>query len=198
MGSKNYVKLLAKKIICLPRGTGFAGEDVYISPSSELSSPKKIFLKNRAVLEKHSRLCANGQGAEIRIGEGTTIYPYALLKTNGGKIIVGDFCSINDYAIIYGNGGVSIGDRARISAHAVIVASEHVYEKLGYPDFGQTVEAKGIKIEPCVWIGANAVILDGVTIGTCSVIGAGAVVTKDIPPYSVAVGVPAKVIKRWK
>ena len=54
----------------------------------------------------------------------------------------------------------------------------------------------GIKIEDDVWIGAGAIILDGVTIGRGSVIGAGAVVTKNIPPYSVAVGVPARVIKK--
>lgn len=55
---------------------------------------------------------------------------------------------------------------------------------------------KPIRIEDDSWIGANAVILPGVTIGRGSTIGAGAIVSRDIPPYSVAVGIPARVVKK--
>ena len=61
-----------------------------------------------------------------------------------------------------------------------------------------TVVLGSVTVEDDVWIGSNCVILPGVTIGCGSVIGAGAVVTKDIPPYSIAVGVPAKVLKQRK
>lgn len=92
--------------------------------------------------------------------------------------------------------GFEIGDNVRIAAQVVIIPMNHIYEDPDTPIWKQGIRAKGIKIEDDVWIGAGAKILDGVTIGKGSVIGAGAVVTDDIPPYSVAVGVPARVIKK--
>lgn len=192
------LKLWVKSILCRIRGIGSFGENAYVSPLSELRNPKKIFIGTSVVIERNARLWANGKNAQIRIGDSTTICPYALLKTNGGKIEIGRGCSVNDYSILYGFGGISMGDDVHIAAHTVIVASEHIYERLGIPDFSVEMRGQGIKIENSVWIGANAVILDGVSIGLGAVIGAGAVVTKDIPPYSVAVGVPARVIKKWK
>ncbi|MDD5237326.1 MAG: acyltransferase, partial [Candidatus Omnitrophica bacterium] len=137
----------------------------------------------------------NGKDASVEIGDFTTLSPYALLKSDGGSIRLGKYVSIHDYCVLYGYGGITIGNDVHIAAHTVMVASEHKYEKLGSPDFSIDMEGKGIKIEDNVWIGARAVILDGVTIGTHAVIGAGAVVTKDIPAYSLALGVPARIAK---
>jgi acetyltransferase-like isoleucine patch superfamily enzyme len=194
--SKNYFKLLVKKLLCVIRGVGSSGSNVYISPVSNLRNPGKIFLGDNVVLEQHCRLWANGKEASITIGENTTIYPYALLKCNRGKIVLGQGCSVNDYSILYGYGGITIGDDVHIAAHTVIVASEHDYRLLGRENFSEDMRGKGIVIEDNVWIGANAVVLDGVTIGKGSVIGAGAVVSRDIPADSIAVGVPARVIKK--
>ena len=71
----------------------------------------------------------------------------------------------------------------------------HIYDDPKISIRLQGIRANGIKIEDDVWLGVGSTVLDGVTIGKGSVIGAGAVVTKNIPPYSVAVGVPANVIK---
>ncbi|MEW6088951.1 MAG: acyltransferase [bacterium] len=195
---KNYLKLLIKRLSCLVKGIRNFEENVYVSPFCEIIHAERIVLKKGAVLEKHSRIYANGENAAIEIGNYTTIYPYALLKTNGGRIKIGRDCSVNDYAVLNGFGGIEIGDDVHIAPHVVIVASEHQYEKLGTPCFSTDMRGNGIKIENSVWIGANAVILDGVNIGTGAVIGAGAVVTTDIPAYTVAAGVPARVIKKWK
>ena len=190
------IKLFLKKLVSFPRGAHLDGEGVYISPLADLKHAGRIRLGKGVVLEKHARVCANGAGSRISIGEYTTVYPYALLKTNGGNIDIGKGCSVNDYAVLYGYGGLRIGDDVHIASHAVIVASEHDYGMLGCPDFSSSLKARGVNIGGHVWIGTHAVILDGVTIGSGSVIGAGAVVTEDIPANSVAVGVPARVIKQ--
>ncbi len=193
-----FLKYFIKKIICSFRGVGVYEKNVYIAISAELLHPRKISLAEGVDIEPHARLCANGDSAHIRIGEHTTIYPYALLKCNGGSIEINKGCSVHDYCILYGAGGITIGSDVHIAAHTVIVASEHDYNKLGTLDFSRIVPSRGIKIEDNVWIGSRVVILDGVTIGKGAVIGAGAVVTKDIPAYAVAVGVPARVIKTRK
>lgn len=192
---KNILKSLVKKISCIIKGVS-AGEGSYISPRADIRYSERIKLGDDVVLEPHARIIANGKDALVSIGSSTTIFPYVLIKTNGGKISIGSRCSVNDYSILYGHGGIVIDDDVHIAAHTVIVASEHDYMKLGTDKFSIDVKGRGITIGKSVWIGANVVILDGVTIGTGSVIGAGAVVTKNIPPLSVAVGVPAKVIKK--
>ena len=92
------------------------------------------------------------------------------------------------------DGGISIGDDVLIGPNVVIRASNHIFADPHRPIRLQGTTGLGIIIESDVWLGANVVVVDGVTIGKGSVIGAGAVVTKSIPPYSVAVGVPAKVV----
>jgi acetyltransferase-like isoleucine patch superfamily enzyme len=92
--------------------------------------------------------------------------------------------------------GLQIGDGVRIGAGVVIIPSNHVFADPDVPIYRQGNEGKGICIESDVWIGANCTVLDGVTIGQGSVIAAGAVVNKDVDPYSVVGGVPARLIKK--
>lgn len=190
------VRKYGKAIGCLLRGVRGFGEGACIALSAELAFPSRIILEKGAMLESHARLCANGEGAVIRIGAYTTIHPYALLKANGGTIKIGEMSSVNDYAVLHARGDIVIGRDVHIASHVLIYAAEHDYNLLGRPDFSVAIAGKGVTIGNSVWIGANVVILDGVTIGEGAVIGAGAVVTRDIGPYSVAVGVPARVVKK--
>ena len=124
-------------------------------------------------------------------GNGTLIGSHALLRCL--DITVGDNCSFNSYSVVHGK--VTLGDCVRIAPGAKIFGENHTFSSLDMPICHQGNNRKGITIESDVWIGANAVICDGVHIGAHSVIGAGSVVTKDIPPYSVVGGNPARVIK---
>jgi acetyltransferase-like isoleucine patch superfamily enzyme len=102
---------------------------------------------------------------------------------------------IGTYCHIWGAGGVKIGANVMIAAHCCITSQGHdtscklLREKVIY---------KKVVIEDNVWLGYNVLVLPGVTIGEGSVIGAGSVVTSDIPSYSIAVGNPARVIKKRK
>ncbi|ANM14808.1 MULTISPECIES: acyltransferase [unclassified Rhizobium] len=127
----------------------------------------------------------------LTVGERSWIAGHALVR---GDVILGDDCSINPYACV--SGKVTCGNGVRIASHASIVGFNHGFDDPDRPIHRQGVVSLGIVIGNDVWIGANCVILDGVTIGSGAVIAAGAVVTQDIPALSIAGGVPAKVLRR--
>jgi acetyltransferase-like isoleucine patch superfamily enzyme len=104
-------------------------------------------------------------------------------------IDIGDGSYLGPYVCMAGPGHIKIGKECLIASHTSIYANNHREHGLS---------CEGIEIQDKCWIGSGVRILDGVTIGKGSVIGAGAVVNKDIPPFSIAVGVPAKVIKSSK
>ena len=88
-----------------------------------------------------------------------------------------------------------IGENVRIAAHTVIIPENHNVDRLDTPIRFQGRSSKGVTIGSDVWIGAGVKILDGAVIGDGCVIGANSVVIGEIPPFCVAVGVPAKVIR---
>lgn len=120
----------------------------------------------------------------------------------GKNIHIGDHVIINMNCTFVDNNRIDIGNRVLIASDVKMYTATHStspsvrnYSGNPNPDFWCQTYARPIKIDDEVWIGGGAILLPGVTIGKGSVIGAGAVVTKDIPPYSVAVGNPARVIK---
>ena len=136
------------------------------------------------------------RGGEIFIDDNCYIRAGVMLLPSGGFIKIGKNCTINHYSVINGEGGVTIGNNVMIAAFTSFFAANHNFSRVDIPIREQGMTSKGgIIIEDDVWIGAHAVILDGVTISRGSVIAAGAVVTKNVSPYSVMAGVPAKKIK---
>jgi acetyltransferase-like isoleucine patch superfamily enzyme len=131
----------------------------------------------------------------IIIGDRSSIRTFACLYTYGGIITIGKQCTINPFIVIYGHGGVTIGNDVHFGTHTVIVSSDHGFMDPDKPISEQPETRKGVVIEDGVWTGAGVFILDGVIVGKGSVIAAGAVVTNNIPPFSIAAGVPARVIK---
>ena len=136
------------------------------------------------------------KGGKINIASGTEVLHGALILTYGGDITIGSNCSINPYSILYGHGGLTIGNNVLIAGGSMLVPNNHVYEHRDRPIVLQGSTSKGIRVEDDVWIGHGCSILDGVTIGKGSVVAAGSVVNKDVPPYSIVGGVPAKVLKK--
>lgn len=124
------------------------------------------------------------------LGEASWIAGHALVR---GDVELGAHSTVNPYAMI--SGKVRCGDGVRIASHVSIVGFNHGFDDPSMPIHTQTHESLGITIEDDVWIGANAVVLDGVTVGRGAVIAAGAVVSKDVPPLAIVGGVPAKVVR---
>ena len=158
---------------------------------------RKISIGPRTKISRHSSLRLYG-GGSIKLGSNCRVMDYALILSYGGAVEIGDDCSINPFCVLYGHGGLKIGNGVRIASHTVMVPANHTFENLEIPIWRQPETRRGIVIEDDVWIGAGCKILDGVRIGRGSVIGAGAVVKDSLPEYSIAAGVPARVIRNRK
>jgi acetyltransferase-like isoleucine patch superfamily enzyme len=144
----------------------------------------------------HIQAALERRGGTIVIGSKCEIHQGAKLLAYGGTIRIGDDCSINPDCILYGHGGLVIGNHVRIAAGCVLIPANHVFDAPDRLIRDQGETRKGIKIGNDVWLGANAIVLDGVEIAEGCVIGAGAVVTKTTEPYGIYVGNPARFLRR--
>lgn len=129
-----------------------------------------------------------------KIGKRTTIYPGVWIFP-GKDLYVGDDVDIALDVIITTNGGVKIGHRVLIGYRAQILSQNHSIPDRSSKIFDSKHNRKAVVIGDDVWIGANSIILPGVTIGEGAVIAAGAIVTKNVPAFNVVAGVPAEVIR---
>lgn len=138
------------------------------------------------------------RGSVIEIADDVTIDSFVKIKPAGGAgdIVIGAGSTINSGVAIYSGNGVSIGKRCAIAANCTFAPVNHEFGDPEKPIVEQKFMASrgGIVIEDDVWIGANAVLLDGATLRAGCVVGAGAVVRSEIPSNAVCVGVPARII----
>lgn len=169
--------------------------------SKSLFYAKNMFLhRNRNIsIHNESRINSNSTieirfGGRILISAKTEVLDGVLILTYGGVIEIGENCSINPYTIIYGHGNTKIGNNVLIAGHCMIIPNNHIFKSKD-PIWTQGNTSKGIVINDDVWLAHGCSVLDGVTIGKGAVIAAGSVVTKDVPPYTVYGGIPAKFIK---
>ena len=163
----------------------------------KLQQPKEFKIGSKVLLQQDVRISCSGEGSKFKLEDLVSIDRGVDLKVHQeGQIYIGKGTYIGPYTCISCYGRLKIGRDCLIASHSSIYAHNHIFadprQKIG----SQGIRNQGIIIEDDCWLGSGVRVVDGVTIGRGSVIGAGAVVTKDIPPYSVAVGVPAKVISK--
>ena len=132
---------------------------------------------------------------KFEIGEFSIIEDFCLVANACGDVKIGKKVLIGLGSKI--TGPVSFGDNILLAQNVVMSGLNHDFEDPTKAIVNQGFSVKEIVVEDGVWIGASAVVTAGVRIGKNSVVGAGSVVTKDIPPFCVAVGNPAKVIKKY-
>lgn len=168
----NYFRLLVAKLTL-----GGCGKNVFIDKNVHLMRFKKnINLNNNVVLKEASRICSCNQNAVIKIGSNSTI---------GYNTFI--FCSEK----------IVIGDNCLIAPFVYIVDSDHQIKKSSLIN-EQENDIAPVMIGDDVWIGSNSLVLKGVSIGEGAVVAANSVVNKDVPPYEVWGGSPAKKIDERK
>ena len=173
------------------------GNQVVISQGShvDVRGENRVILGNQVFLDRDVRIsCGNGKGLaklqeNVRLDRGVDIKVHS-----HGRTVIGKRTYVGPYTCLSGYGDIVIGEDCLIASHTSLYAHNYNFKDANKPIREQGYQYKGIVIGDNCWLGSGVRVLDGVTIGAGSVIGAGTVVTKDIPPNSVAVGTPAKVI----
>jgi acetyltransferase-like isoleucine patch superfamily enzyme len=131
----------------------------------------------------------------FKLGAGSTIEDFATINNGVGAVLIGDRTRIGIGCVLIGP--VSIGSDVMLAQNIVCSGLNHGYTDVALPIADQPVNTAEIVVEDEVWIGANSVITAGVRIGKHSVVGGGSVVTRDVPPYCVVGGNPARILRRY-
>lgn len=173
----------------LRQGTRFF-EGVY------LKNPANIHLGNSAKILRGASLIATH--GTIAIGDRVHINRMVSLNAEkrGSAIVLEAGVEINDGSLLLARGRITIRRDAILGPGVKLISYQHTFADPTLPIKAQPCINGDIEVGEGVWIGANAVVMAGVRIGRDAVIGAGAIVNRDVPAYAVAVGCPARVIKR--
>ena len=153
---------------------------------SKIQFPYKISIPSKLYVGRNCFIC---EGARIDSND---------LEYETSKISIGDNCYISYNISVLAGADVDIGKDVLIASNVMITSHNHgVSNENNLSYMKQALVCAPVRIGNGCWIGEKAIILSGVTIGERSVIGAGAVVTKSVPPYSIVVGNPARIVKKY-
>lgn len=132
---------------------------------------------------------------KFEVGERTVIEDFVCINNGIGDVIIGSNAMIGIGSVL--TGPVEIGNNVIMAQHVGVSGLNHGYQDIHVPIRDQKCTADKVVIEDDCWIGTNAVITSGVTIGKHSVVAGGSVVTKNVPPFSVVGGNPARILKQY-
>jgi acetyltransferase-like isoleucine patch superfamily enzyme len=176
---------------------------IFLGPSVELRNKRFITFGCGVTLGRG--VIIDGLSREgVRIGDRVSIGQYTIIEATGviseigNGVSIGADSGLGAYSFVGAAGGVRVGKNVIIGQRVSFHSENHNFERTDIPIKEQGVTRRGIAIDDDCWIGANVVLLDGSRVGKGCVIAAGAVVTGEIPPYSVAAGVPAKILRSRK
>lgn len=186
---------LALRKVLYPRLLGACGRNVVFGQNVVLRHPAKIRIGSDVVIDDNCLVDAKGDDNHgITIGHGVFVGRNTILSCKNGDIELGDRTNIGFNSEVFSASRVVLGADALLAAYCYVIGGDHDYSDLSKPILAQGRRSAGVTIGEGVWMGAGAKILDGVTVGRSAIIGAEAVVRTDVPAYTVAAGVPARVI----
>lgn len=178
----------------------YMGKNVTIGTGVKFVNPEYISIGDNVIIMDDVTIIARGEGG-IEIGNDCYICERAYLDTESpdeGYIKIGDSVYVGTGTTLFGHRGLEIGDNCLLAQNITITPYSHIFDDPNDIIWNQGGHSKKVTIGKDCYIGMGVCIMYSGDIGDGSVIGSGALVVKPIPPYSVAVGVPAKVIKSRK
>ena len=179
-----------------PRLLGRVGRNVTFGHGIVLRHPHKIRIGNDVHIDDQCVLDAKGADNQgITIGDGVFIGRNTIISCKNGDIEIDDRANIGFNCEIFSGGHVRLGKNTLVAAYTYLVGGDHLHDRTDIPVLDQGRVAEGIEVDDNVWLGAHVVVSDGARVGHDAIIGAGAVVRGEIPPFQIAAGVPAKVIR---
>ena len=180
----------------LKRAAGliFAGRRVVVEHGYQISAEANLIIEDNVHI---NALSANGIsfGRNVTVGKGAIIVCTGVVAHKGVGLKIGDNSAIGAQSFIGAQGGITIGNDVIMGPGVRIFSENHNYDRKDIPIRKQGESRKEVVIEDDCWVGSGVTILGGVTVGKGAVIAAGSVVTKNLPSYSIAAGVPARIIK---
>jgi acetyltransferase-like isoleucine patch superfamily enzyme len=179
-----------------PRMLHRAGRGIVWGRNVVLRHPGKMWIEDRVLIDDACYFDAKGCGqGDFHIETDVLISRSCIVSGKDGPLRIGARANIGAGCILYASTGLEIGADTMLAAQCYIGGGRYdVAGPIDVPISQQSLPRRGVIIEDDCWLGAGVVVVDGVRIGRGSIVGAGAVVTKDLPPYSIAAGVPARVL----
>jgi galactoside O-acetyltransferase len=174
---------------------GSVGQGCFIEKGVRWQVPRRVFLGRHVMIGEGCFIDANALSGRIYLEDDVWLSRGCyLIAYRGVEIVIGPQSYFGHRCLLYGHGGIQIGRDALLANDVQLICGNHTFARRDLPIRAQPTEESPIVIEDDVWLGASAIVLGGVTVGQGSVVGAGAVVTKSLPPYSIARGVPAQIV----
>lgn len=171
------------------------GKLIYVEKNVTIRGYENIKIGSKCKIF-HGSIIDASRG-KIVFKNNVTVCVNSILNSAGGFITIDSGTTIGDFCNLYGQGGLMIGKDIMVASCVQIVPNQHKYKDISKAIKFQDEESKGITIKDGCWIGTNVTILDNVVIGKNSVVAAGSIVNKNVLDYSVAVGIPAHIVKKY-
>ncbi len=171
------------------------GPGCFIEKGVRWQVPRRIRLGRRVMVGEGAFLDAHSLTGRIVLEDDVWLSRgcYVVAYRNA-EVRIGERAYVGHRCLFYGHGGIDVGHDVLLANDVQLICGNHTFARRDVPIRAQPTEERPIVVEDDVWLGASAIVLGGVTVGRGSVVGAGAVVTHDLPPYSIARGVPARVV----
>ncbi len=172
------------------------GRGVHFGTNVVLRNPNKIDVGDNVIIDDNCLLDAKGRKNNgITIEDGVFVGRNSILSCKNGDIVLHKNVNIGFNCEIFSGSRVEVGEGVLMAAYSYLIGGDHDADDAGVSVTEQGSTSHGITVGEGAWLGAAALVRDGVKIGGHAIIGAGAVVTHDVPEYSVAAGVPARVLR---
>lgn len=173
------------------------GKRAAIGRGVVIRQPNKIALGSKILIDDYAAIDVRGTSGRIEIGDYVSIGRFTTVTAKDGAVVLDKGVNIGSYSRIATQSQVSIGESTLIAAYCYIGPGNHQMSSDDTPLISRAMDIKGgVRIGKHCWIGAGALILDGVSIGDGAIVGAQSLVKEDVPPGAVVAGSPARVIQK--